>query len=316
MKNNRKLRAFSLIEVSIVVLIIGILIAGITQSSRLLAQAKVNTAKSLTQSSPASSINGLSLWIESTLDTSFIATETDDGTAISEWRDSNPQVSTKADFKAGGTAPKYMLNAINGIPAVLFDGSASSMSAPNFSDLARNQSTIFAVVKLPSTLASQVIVSKRGDDDTDTINFQVSTNSDTAVGWSYCDGAAQDAVDCTIEGASAAVVGTNSYIYSSVYTANTDLVTDSTTGGIVIFQNGKVLSRTETDETANANPASAGNNDITIGATSFKPNPTNFFGGYLGELIIYDRALKTEERQSIEAYLSKKWGIGVDTAAY
>jgi hypothetical protein len=36
-----------------------------------------------------------------------------------------------------------------------------------------------------------------------------------------------------------------------------------------------------------------------------------FFDGYISEIIIFDRALKTEERRSIEAYLGKKWGIKV-----
>lgn len=312
MKNNRKLRAFSLIEVSIVVLIIGILIAGITQSSRLLAQAKVNTAKSLTQSSPAASIKGLSLWIESTLDSSFISTETDDGTAISEWRDYNPQVSTKADFVKGTTAPTYTLNAINGIPAVLFDGSAF-MSATNFSDISTNQATVFIVVKLPSTLASEAIISKRGADASAGVNFQVSTNSTASTGWTYCDGEVQDAVTCELAASGAAVIATNSYIYSSVYTANSDVITTSTAGGINFFQNGAKLNQVATSGTSRTGPVSSGNKALHIGATSFT-TPTNGFKGYIGEIIVYDRALKQEERQSIEGYLSKKWGIGVTVA--
>jgi len=47
MKNNRLL-AFSLIELSIVVLIVGILIAGVTQGSRLIRESKVKTARTLT----------------------------------------------------------------------------------------------------------------------------------------------------------------------------------------------------------------------------------------------------------------------------
>jgi hypothetical protein len=37
---------------------------------------------------------------------------------------------------------------------------------------------------------------------------------------------------------------------------------------------------------------------------------TNYhFNGLVGEVIIYNRALTTEERQSVESYLGKKWGI-------
>ncbi|MFM7621329.1 MAG: prepilin-type N-terminal cleavage/methylation domain-containing protein [Alphaproteobacteria bacterium] len=41
-------KAFSLIELSIVILIIGILVAGVTQSSRLIRQMKLLSAQSIT----------------------------------------------------------------------------------------------------------------------------------------------------------------------------------------------------------------------------------------------------------------------------
>lgn len=49
-------KAFSLIELSIVILIIGILVAGVTQSSRLVKQIRLASIKSMTLSSPVSSI--------------------------------------------------------------------------------------------------------------------------------------------------------------------------------------------------------------------------------------------------------------------
>jgi prepilin-type N-terminal cleavage/methylation domain-containing protein len=55
-------KAFSLIELSIVVLIIGILVAGITQSSRLVSMMKIQSARSLTINSPVASIKGLTIW--------------------------------------------------------------------------------------------------------------------------------------------------------------------------------------------------------------------------------------------------------------
>ena len=70
---NKKLLAFSLIELSIVVLIIGILIAGVTQGSRLIRQSKIKTAQNQTTNSPVNSITGLNLWLETTLDDSVIS---------------------------------------------------------------------------------------------------------------------------------------------------------------------------------------------------------------------------------------------------
>ncbi len=90
MKNKHKskgLRAFSLIEISIVVLIVGILIAGITQSSRLISLARINTAKSLTQGSPASSIPNMSVWFESASDSVFDNSNIEDGDKVKAWND-------------------------------------------------------------------------------------------------------------------------------------------------------------------------------------------------------------------------------------
>ena len=39
--------------------------------------------------------------------------------------------------------------------------------------------------------------------------------------------------------------------------------------------------------------------------------PGEEYKGYIGELIIFDRYLKTEERESVKAYLSQKWGIKI-----
>ena len=88
-------KAFSLIELSIVILIIGILVAGVTQSSRLIKAMKIQSAKSLTVSSPVPSFKNVTLWLESTLSESFDSAEAQDQLQISTWKDINPQSSFK-----------------------------------------------------------------------------------------------------------------------------------------------------------------------------------------------------------------------------
>ena len=61
-------KAFSLIELSIVILIIGILVAGVTQSSRLVSRMKQISVRSMTLNSPISSIKDLYAWYETSLD--------------------------------------------------------------------------------------------------------------------------------------------------------------------------------------------------------------------------------------------------------
>ncbi|MFM2200772.1 MAG: hypothetical protein RL769_827, partial [Pseudomonadota bacterium] len=69
--NYKSPKAFSLIELSIVILIIGILVAGVTQSSRLVKRIRLLTAQNITNSSPVPTIKDLALWYESTLERSF-----------------------------------------------------------------------------------------------------------------------------------------------------------------------------------------------------------------------------------------------------
>ncbi len=76
-------KAFSLIEVSIVLLIIGILVAGVTQGSRLVRASRLQTAQNLTINSPVAGIPNLSAWWETSLESSFLAAEAVDSTAIS-----------------------------------------------------------------------------------------------------------------------------------------------------------------------------------------------------------------------------------------
>ena len=81
MKYNNRLsskKGFSLIELSIVILIIGIIIAGITQSSRLVELYRLSAARTQTQSSPVNAIDGLVVWYDSTSEESFDDKETDD----------------------------------------------------------------------------------------------------------------------------------------------------------------------------------------------------------------------------------------------
>jgi hypothetical protein len=41
-------------------------------------------------------------------------------------------------------------------------------------------------------------------------------------------------------------------------------------------------------------------------------NPTSFFNGMIGEIIVFNRSLNNEDRKEIEKYLGKKWGIKVN----
>ena len=140
-------KAFSLIELSIVILVIGILVAGVTSSSRLVSRMKLSSAQSITRSSPVTSITGIVAWFESSLESSFepnIANQDQVGV----WNDINPQSSFKyvltqsnADYR-----PTFIQSGINGVPSLKFNNSNLQLS--NF--MLNGNYTYFVVFKRSS----------------------------------------------------------------------------------------------------------------------------------------------------------------------
>lgn len=55
--------------------------------------------------------------------------------------------------------------------------------------------------------------------------------------------------------------------------------------------------------------AGALNTKTAIG--TYRIAAANFLNGYIGEIICYTRVLSTTERQTVERYLGKKWGLAV-----
>lgn len=309
MKNNCGRRAFSLIEVSITLLIIGILVAGVTQGSRLIRQSKVNAAKAITQSSPVPSIKNLILWIETTSDSSFDDSETDDGLAITNWYDLNPQVALKSNFNqaTAGNKPLYKTDVINGLPAIKFDATDDFMQSTNFPNVITGATTVFLVIKTPTTLVASAILSKRvGSGNTGT-NLHIRTSLSTNGLWQYCDTITSSAgINCygaTVATPAAAV--STSYVLSATYTSNA-------VAGINFWQNGTSIPAGTVDTTNNAPSLAPTTTDyLYLGKNAITATPTPYFSGHIGEIIIYDRSLKTEERKAVESYLGKKWGIAI-----
>ena len=70
-KEKTKKTAFSLLELSVVILIIGILITGVMKGGSLVSASRLNSARSLTARSSVGEINGLTAWYETTSLQSF-----------------------------------------------------------------------------------------------------------------------------------------------------------------------------------------------------------------------------------------------------
>lgn len=285
-------KAFSLIELSIVILIIGILIAGITQSSRLIAQMRLSTARNLTQSAPMASIRNMIAWYETTSEKSFLDSESEDGLPISSWNDITPTSITKFNLSQStpSSKPTYSANSINNLPTLKFDGGDYLEIAYN-SDLNPKTFTIFAISKITSLPDFGAIISSR--------SLTSVTN-----GYILYANPASD-FECWT-GNGVANWGTNTPSTLNLNQNYLISITFNSSGVMKTYSDGNFVgTRTETNFLVNSD------RNTRVGAGRNESTPTYFLNGYIGEIILFERSLKDEERKSIEKYLGQKWGIKI-----
>ncbi len=104
-KNNKL--AFSLIELSAVILVVGIFVIGVTKGPRIMSETKIKSASSLTKSSTVASINGLALWLDTT-DQNNISAGTINLHVFSPY------------LAIDASRPTYIKNGIGGLPSIKF----------------------------------------------------------------------------------------------------------------------------------------------------------------------------------------------------
>jgi prepilin-type N-terminal cleavage/methylation domain-containing protein len=314
-------KAFSLIELSIVILIVGILIAGVTQSSRLVKRMRLTTAQQITSSSDVNSINDMVMWLESTQDFAFatgtnasfdfnnnVYTDVDrpsDQDRIGRWNDKairNATAKKSAIQNALARQPKYVDDGINNLPALYFDATSSNAACMHSSvnidrGLMPNLSA-FVVYRWTNAFAGydQKLFSSDNMNWDRQVILKWSGNGNLAV---VSNGGGADVIP-NLNNAN------KNQIFS--YISRTGVV-----NGSMAYIN----SATPTFLTTESNPSQsypaltiAGENNQNYGVT-LDGNCVNNTNVYVGEFILFDRALNAEERSSVEKYLAKKWSIKI-----
>jgi prepilin-type N-terminal cleavage/methylation domain-containing protein len=275
---------FSLIELSIVILVIGILVIGITKGSAVMTKAKLGSARALTNDSPVLQISDLFVWYEPVLKSSFTTANAFDATSLSGgWLDNSPSKSALNNAAAVGVVPLYEEDGINSLPTVDFSAGAARLT---FSSAYLNQKdyTIFVVEQKRSVTDSQRFLNLGDVAGINAFGYKLNT---------------------AVEGTTSAHTVTVPALVGTAYTSRiiTFLTDISVTNGRKAFVNGTAGT--------GVNSAAA----ISVGATGVigadNSAGLNPYIGYISEVIIYYRALKADERNDIQEYLSKKYGIKV-----
>ena len=280
--------AFSLLEVSTVILIVGLLSVGIFISSGIIKKSKISRAQVLTRNSPISEIKDLALWYETSLDTSFIESEKKDGSSISIWYDNSNQTLKKnnATQTNSSLAPIFTADVFDqAIPALRFNGISSYLNY-NGLFLVNTSYTIFVVEQRRSSGNEQYFMGGDSGSSNEDLVLGYRNNTTMTQAHYYND------LDITVSG----------YINPKPV-INTFWLSTVSGGGKRYWQNGGV----------NPDESSTGStHEIALlnylGAAIGK-HQTKYYTGDIAEIIIFTRALQTEERQAVEDYLSRKYNI-------
>lgn len=286
----KKNSGFSLIELSIVILIIGILVAGVTGSSRLVKRMKIITAQNLTNSSPISSMKDLIFWYETSLEKSFNDAEEQESSFLTAWYDINPTSVDKVNiFSATSNVnqPKFSENIMNGLPAVRFDGDDYFIINPNL---------------YVNTNFTLIIVERK-----------LSTNAMCLLGWNPPWTGSCNYSECF----HFCYRGDNHFTFD-FYASSTEFVSNELLGiknriHTMIFDRsfGKkywVNGGINPDAVQTPAMSSWALIPLTQPKSSYLGNGYN---GYFSEIIFFNRGIKDEERMAIESYLSKKYSIPI-----
>ncbi|MFC1659344.1 prepilin-type N-terminal cleavage/methylation domain-containing protein [Pseudomonadota bacterium] len=144
-KNNQN--GFTLIEMAMVLLLISIIIGAIASSQGIVKRANLAAARQMTANSPVVYIDGLVLWLETSLNDSV---EADSSNIVTRWND----ISGNGRNLSPGTGPDdiYEGNILEGVPVVKFNGTESvSYSDP----IASERHTTFVVARVDEDASSQ-----------------------------------------------------------------------------------------------------------------------------------------------------------------
>jgi prepilin-type N-terminal cleavage/methylation domain-containing protein len=298
-KDKKSKFGFSLIELSIVILVIGILVIGISQGSRIMSEARLKSARSLSHSSPVNSIEGLGFWLDAT-DSSNIAVGSagfgaygakGDNEMVTEWRSRNIGSNIILTATDDSKRPTYISNSINGLPSLRFTSgnTLSSTAAINSLELINNnQNTTFAVFHFNSIITGANCLFVFQSSSSNRIANLLSAANPGAIRFDYGTGG----------------VGGIANGVTNVIDRNYIMTSDKNVTTHTIYLNGTSdVSRTNSDTIT---PFSA-----TFYLGSYL-GTANYINANLAELIIFKRALKTNERNAVEEYLGQKWGIKIN----
>ena len=220
-------------------------------------------------------IDGCTLWLDAA-DKSSLALS---GSTVVGWRDKSLNAYT------GSSSGSPTLTTDNGLPAISFNGSTQYFDFGNVNNFGTSQMHIFSVVRFTNTYDGTIIAKSL-----------------------YGPGAARYSL---------LRYGSNLESFNNDTTAA--IADSSTSTRIVTFSWDRstlylYVNGTQSASTSNVDPNNLSNtNNLLVGAynngSGGVPPQGIYFTGYIMEIVMYQTTITTPQRQQVESYLAKKWGL-------
>lgn len=217
--------------------------------------------------------------------------------AVSAWGDGSSTGLTLTQGSSGAQ-PTYSLTSFpGGLPGITFDGSSQWLeSLGGVPVTSITDFTAFVVCKSSITTASNGTMFCVGFGD---FNNQYVHGSGANSGQNYF-GCASATSNSTVQSAFSSLSDSSAHI----------LMVTRDTSGNVTFKHDATAESTPASNTQAPTTMTFSIQQTTIGAFVFAPGAAgSYFGGVIGEIVLYDRALNSTEIGQMETYLEAKWGL-------
>jgi hypothetical protein len=244
-------------------------------------------------------ISGCALWLDAADQSSMTFSS---GSNIATWNDKSGNARNATN--AGTGNPLWATSIINGVPAIQFND-GNFLTTPSFT-MDTITRTAFVVYRHTANTfpADGVYYNFYPLLGSNTNGFQLYTFRMNTSPYNWGAGLGITSVGGFPDGPA--------YFSGNTQPANPNFLicgqrSSSNTG--VITYNGTSQS-TNFANTTSLFPAT---DILRVGRTTTNTGSGNIAGHYIGEILLYNTALTAAQRQSVEGYLSQKWGISVPT---
>lgn len=316
-------KAYSMIEMSLLILIMGILFGGAYQGFNIYYETHLASARTLTQNSIVSRVKNLGFWYEATHEDSLEKIENYEGKNISMWLDRNGQQLIKINAYGAqnidkakfnydpnnifdNTGPIYYANSIGGLPSLNFKNtnlSSKFLVVDPIFKYYKEDITIFVVVRFKNFNNNAVIFDRVCLKNSGEVTYDENLAVDSCKPFISARVNVLGYPNLLIQSGEESSLKSTSNTSFSMKNGVPYILTFERifNQSISLYQNGNLVSSTpENLGEINFPP-------IKIGRGATYRNVDSDFD--LSEFIMIYGKLKKEHKMEIESYLSKKYSI-------